>query len=98
MGIPGPAGTPGPIGLTGAVGPQGPAGPPGTGVDSALLAQIANLQSQLDALRAAITVAADGSLAVNTVSDRTDTTVGNLTEQVGGSRSESRPAQMTAFT
>ncbi len=86
MGVPGPGGAPGPIGLTGAVGPQGPAGPQGTGVDAGLLAQIANLQAQLDALRAAVTVAADGTLGVNSTADRADNTAANLSEQVGGSR------------
>ena len=86
MGVPGPAGAPGPTGTSGAVGPQGPAGPPGVGVDSNLLAQIANLQSQLDALRAAVTISTDGTLGVTSTSDRADSTAGNLSEQVGGSR------------
>ena len=86
MGVPGPGGAPGPIGLTGAVGPQGPTGPQGAGVDAGLLAQIANLQAQLDALRAAVTIAADGTLGVNSTADRADSTAADLTEQVGGSR------------
>jgi len=65
-GMPGPVGAPGATGSTGAIGPQGPVGAQGPGVDPVVLQQIANLQSQLDALRNELIVAADGSLTIKT--------------------------------
>ena len=85
-GIPGLPGAAGAVGLTGPTGPQGPAGAQGPGIDPTVLQQIANLQSQLDALRSAVMVGVDGTVQVNSVADRSDRTNGNLDEKVGGSR------------
>jgi hypothetical protein len=85
-GVPGPAGASGAIGSSGPTGPQGPTGPPGPGIDPAVLQQIANLQSQLDALRSAVMVAADGTVQVTSDADRKDLTGGNFDDNVGGSR------------
>ena len=85
-GVPGSNGAPGAVGLTGPAGPQGPTGPQGPGIDPTVLQQIANLQSQLDALRSAVTIAADGTLQVNAAADRKDQTGGNLDEKIGNSR------------
>src|SRR6202035_4044862 len=51
-----------------------------------VLKQIANLQTQVDALRSAVMVAADGTVQVNSPADRSDKTGGNLDEKIGGSR------------
>ena len=51
-----------------------------------MLQQIANLQLQLDALRSAVSIAADGTLQVDAVADRKDRTGGNLDEKIGNSR------------
>jgi len=88
-GVPGPAGATGSAGLTGPAGPQGPTGPQGPGIDPTVLQQIANLQSQLDALRSAVSIAADGTLQLNAASDRKDKTQGSLDEKVGNSRTTS---------
>lgn len=85
-GVPGPSGATGAVGLSGPAGPQGPTGPQGPGIDPTVLQQIANLQSQLDALRSAVTIAADGTLHVNAVADRKDETHGNLDERISNSR------------
>jgi hypothetical protein len=72
--------------LTGPAGPQGPTGPQGPGIDPTVLQQIANLQSQLDALRSAVSIAADGTLQVDAAADRKDRTGGNLDENISESR------------
>ena len=84
QGAPGLMGGPGP---TGPVGPQGPPGPPGA--DANFLQQIAALQAQLDALRAAIIVGANGGLQISTAADREDLTGGNVSDSVGADRSVS---------
>jgi hypothetical protein len=88
-GVPGSTGATGAVGLTGPAGPQGPTGPQGPGIDPTVLQQIANLQSQLDALRSAVMIAADGTLQVTSPLDRSDKTGGNLDEKVGASRTVS---------
>jgi hypothetical protein len=96
-GNPGPAGAPGAPGMMGAPGLQGPAGPqgpPGPGIDPAILQQIANLQAQLDALRQAVAVSANGNVQVTAPTNlqllagagKTETVGGNSDESVGGSR------------
>ena len=86
-GVPGPAGSAGSVGLTGPAGPQGPTGPQGPEIDPTVLQQIANLQSQLDALRSAVTIAADGTVHISSEADRKDQTHGNFDDKVSGSRS-----------
>ena len=97
-GNPGPAGPQGAPGMTGAPGPQGPAGaqgPQGPGIDPAILQQIANLQAQLDALRQAVAVSANGNVQVSSPTNlqviagaaKTETVGGASEETVGGLRS-----------
>jgi len=96
-GNPGPAGPQGAAGMTGAPGLQGPAGPQGPqgpGVDAALLQQIANLQAQLDALRQAVAVSANGNVQVTAPTNlqviagasKSETVGGASDETVGGAR------------
>ena len=99
-GSPGPAGPQGAPGMTGAPGPQGPAGPQGLtgpqgpGVDPALLQQIANLQAQLDALRQAVAVSANGNVQVTAATNlqvvagagKSETVGAASDETVGGAR------------
>jgi hypothetical protein len=102
-GIPGSPGPKGAIGLTGATGARGPAGPEGLtgprgpGVDPAILQQIATLQSQLNALRKAVSVSPNGTslqleaavnLNVVAGASKTETVGASNTEIIGASSNE----------
>jgi hypothetical protein len=93
-GNPGPAGPQGAPGMTGAPGPQGPVGPQGLtgpqgpGIDPALLQQIANLQAQLDALRQAVAVSANGNVQVTAPTNLQVLAGGSKIETVGATSNE----------
>jgi hypothetical protein len=98
-GMPGPAGAPGSLGAMGATGPRGPAGPQGPagkGVDPALLQRIANLQSELDALRQAVAASANGNVQVTAPVGLKVLVGAGKSESIGASSEETVGAARTA--
>jgi type VI secretion system secreted protein VgrG len=77
-------GSPGPQGPAGAQGPVGPQGPSGT--DPSLVQQVSTLQTQLNVLRSLVSQDASGNVSLTSPASRSDLTVADQAEEVGGNR------------